>query len=112
MWSQTRDMPWRSPRMKPSSTDPRNSTGQPNSRTAQVFINFGDNVNLDGLGFAPFAEVVEGMDVVDQLYSGYGEGAPTGRGPSQALVQAEGNRYLESQFPELDFIVGTSIVGD
>lgn len=86
-------------------------TGQPNSRSAQVFINFGDNANLDELGFAPFAEVVEGMDVVDQLYSGYGEGAPSGRGPSQAQVQAEGNRYLESQFPELDYIVGTSIVG-
>ena len=87
-------------------------TGLPNSRTAQVFINFGDNVNLDGLGFAPFAEVVAGMEVVDQLYSGYGEGAPNGRGPSPAQVQAEGNRYLESQFPELDFIVGTSIIGD
>lgn len=50
------------------------------------------------------------MDLVDQIYSGYGEGAPYGRGPSQAEVQTEGNRYLESQFPDLDYIVGTSIV--
>lgn len=61
-------------------------TGQPNSRSAQVFINFGDNANLDELGFAPFAEVVEGMDVVDQIYSGYGEG----RSPLRPRVVAGG----------------------
>jgi len=79
-------------------------TGQPNSRTTQVFINYGDNSNLDAMGFAPFGEVVEGMDVVDQLYSGYGEGAPNGSGPSQADIQAQGNAYLESSFPDLDYI--------
>jgi cyclophilin family peptidyl-prolyl cis-trans isomerase len=86
-------------------------TGAPNSRTTQLFVNFGDNSNLDGMGFAPFAEVVDGMDVVDQLYSGYGEGAPNGQGPDQSRVQAEGNSYLQSDFPQLDYIRRATIVG-
>ena len=86
-------------------------TGQPNSRTTQVFINFGDNVNLDGMGFAPFGRVVEGMDVVDQLYSGYGEGAPGGAGPDQLQIQSAGNRYLEAEFPQLDYVERATIVG-
>ena len=85
-------------------------TGQPNSRTTQVFINYRDNSNLDAMGFAPFGEVVEGMDVVDQLHSGYGEGAPNGSGPSQAQIQAEGNEYLEREFPQLDYIEQATIV--
>jgi peptidyl-prolyl cis-trans isomerase A (cyclophilin A) len=86
-------------------------TGQPNSRTTQIFINFGDNVQLDGMGFAPFGQVVDGMDVVDALYSGYGEGAPNGAGPSQGQIQAEGNRYLEAEFPQLDHVIRATIVG-
>lgn len=85
-------------------------TNLPNSRTTQVFINFVDNVNLDEMGFAPFARVVEGIEVVDALYSGYGEGAPNGRGPSQQRIQSEGNDYLDAQFPELDHIVRATIV--
>lgn len=85
-------------------------TGQPNSRTTQVFINYRDNSNLDAMGFAPFGQVVEGMDVVDQLYAGYGEGAPSGSGPSQAEIQARGNDYLESEFPQLDYIERATIV--
>lgn len=84
-------------------------TGQPNSRTTQVFINYRDNSNLDEMGFAPIGEVVEGMEVVDQLYSGYGEGAPRGSGPDQAQIQARGNEYLNAEFPELDYIVHASI---
>ena len=56
------------------------ATAGPNTRTTQVFINFADNTNLDGMGFAPFGKVVSGMNVVDALYAGYGEGAPRGRG--------------------------------
>lgn len=78
-------------------------TNQPNSRTTQVFINFGDNTNLDGMGFAPFGEVVEGMEVVDALHSGYGES------PDQGQIQARGNEYLESEFPELDYVVQATI---
>lgn len=84
--------------------------GGPNTRTTQVFINFADNTRLDGAGFAPFGEVVEGMDVVDQLYSGYGEGAPSGAGPAQPRIQAEGNEYLDRDFPNMDRVVRASIV--
>jgi len=87
-------------------------TGQPNSRTTQLFINFMDNTNLDGMGFAPFGRVVEGMDVVDQLYSGYGEGAPRGNGPDQNRIQTEGSQYLASDFPELDSVVRATIEDD
>ncbi|HXM38281.1 MAG TPA: peptidylprolyl isomerase [Gemmatimonadales bacterium] len=80
------------------------ATAGPGTRTTQVFINFGNNDRLDAMGFAPFGEVVEGMDVVDQLYAGYGEGAPRGRGPDQGRMQAEGNAYLERQFPKLDSV--------
>jgi len=79
------------------------------SRTSQVFINLVDNVRLDKAGFAPFAEVVSGMEVVDQLYSGYGEGAPRGAGPNQELIQTQGNAYLEKDFPRLDFIKKASM---
>lgn len=83
---------------------------QPNSRTTQLFINFGNNVRLDESGFAPIGEVTSGMDVVAALYSGYGEGAPRGRGPRQDLIQAEGNAYLERDFPELDQVRRATIV--
>jgi peptidyl-prolyl cis-trans isomerase A (cyclophilin A) len=82
----------------------------PDSRTTQLFINFKDNVNLDGQGFAPFGTVVEGLSVVDSLYSGYGEGAPSGLGPEQGRAQAEGNAYLRASFPKLDFIKTARLV--
>ncbi len=82
----------------------------PNTRTTQLFINFKDNANLDGMGFAPFGEVVQGMEVVDSLYKGYGESAPAGRGPLQGRIQNEGNTYLKKDFPELDYIKGASLV--
>lgn len=74
------------------------------SRTTQIFINLVDNARLDPMGFAPFAEVVSGMDVVDKLHKGYGEGAPGGSGPSQGRIQTEGNVYLERDFPLLDAV--------
>ena len=76
----------------------------PDTRTTQLFVNFVDNKRLDGMGFSPFGKVVEGMETVDALHSGYGEGAPRGRGPSQDRIQKEGNAYLEAGFPELDWI--------
>ncbi len=84
-------------------------TGQPDSRTTQLFINLADNTNLDGMGFAPFGRVVEGMDVVNQLYSGYGDGAPGGNGPDQNRIQEEGSQYLTSDFPELDSVLRAMI---
>jgi peptidyl-prolyl cis-trans isomerase A (cyclophilin A) len=80
------------------------ATAGPDTRTTQVFINFGNNTGLDDQGFSPFGQVISGMNVVDQLYSEYGEGAPSGQGPDQGLVQKQGNAYLAKGFPKLDFI--------
>jgi peptidyl-prolyl cis-trans isomerase A (cyclophilin A) len=85
------------------------ATSGPNSRTTQVFINFGNNAALDGQGFAPFGKVVSGMSVVDALYAGYGEGAPNGRGPDQNRLQMEGNAYLGKDFPRMDFVKKATI---
>src|ERR1700692_3207608 len=86
------------------------ATAGPNTRTTQVFINFADNAMLDNQGFAPFGQVVSGMEVVDGLYSGYGEGAPRGNGPDQSRVQGEGNAYLTTSFPKMDYIKTATIV--
>lgn len=87
------------------------ATAGPNTRTTQVFIDLGDNERLDADGFAPFGQVVEGMDVVDKLYSGYGEGAPQGNGPDQGRIESEGKAYLDQSFPKLDSIKSAVIVG-
>jgi peptidyl-prolyl cis-trans isomerase A (cyclophilin A) len=76
----------------------------PNTRTSQVFINFGDNSRLDQSGFAPFGRVVAGMNVVEAINAEYGEGAPNGRGPNQSRIQSEGNTYLSKDFPRMDYI--------
>lgn len=82
------------------------ATAGKNTRTTQIFINTRNQGNnfLDGQGFSPFGEVISGMDVVDKLFSGYGEGAPSGKGPNQGLIQAKGNEYLESSYPKLSYI--------
>jgi peptidyl-prolyl cis-trans isomerase A (cyclophilin A) len=72
----------------------------PNSRTTQIFINFKDNSPLDAQGFAAFGTVIEGMDVVDRLYSGYGDNS----GPDHGLISSEGKPYLDKNFPKLDSI--------
>jgi peptidyl-prolyl cis-trans isomerase A (cyclophilin A) len=82
----------------------------PGSRTTQLFINIGDNAGLDAMGFAPIAEVVEGMERVDKLYASYGEGAPRGGGPDQGRIQREGEAYLAREFPRLDAIQRTAVV--
>jgi peptidyl-prolyl cis-trans isomerase A (cyclophilin A) len=72
----------------------------PNSRYTMVFINYKDNSYLDADGFAPFGQVVTGMDVVDRLYSGYGRTNV----PDQRRIVREGNAYLQQEYPKLDFI--------
>jgi cyclophilin family peptidyl-prolyl cis-trans isomerase len=81
------------------------SKSEPDTRTVQVFINTDDNRNLDGQGFSPFGEVIEGMEVVGSLYSGYGE-SPTrgGEGVYPAMAIARGDEYLNEEFPLLDRI--------
>jgi len=74
------------------------------SRTTQIFISLGDNRFLDKQGFAPFAEVVEGMETIDLLYNGYGDGAPRGQGPDQNGIQKVGNEYLDKKFPLLSYV--------
>ena len=86
------------------------ATAGPGTRTTQVFINYGSNDRLDAMGFAPFGQVVEGMDVVERLYAAYGEGAPRGRGPDQGRLQAQGNAYLERDFGKLDYVRRATIV--
>jgi peptidyl-prolyl cis-trans isomerase A (cyclophilin A) len=73
-------------------------TSAPNSRSTQLFINFGNNSRLDADHFAPFGTVVSGMENVDQIYSGDREN------PDQGRIEAEGNGYLEKDFPRLDYI--------
>jgi peptidyl-prolyl cis-trans isomerase A (cyclophilin A) len=84
--------------------------GTPNSRTTQIFVNTVDNSRLDVMHFVPFGQVVEGMDVVDSLYKGYGEGAPMGAGPDQSKIQSQGNSYLDAKFPKLDAVKKAEIV--
>jgi peptidyl-prolyl cis-trans isomerase A (cyclophilin A) len=81
----------------------------PDTRTTQVFINYGNNAQLDKMGFAPFGQVIEGEDVVKKIFTGYGEGAPRGKGPEQGRIQAEGNAYLNKAFPKLDYIKKATI---
>ena len=84
--------------------------GGPNTRTTQMFINFGNNPQLDNMGFPPIGEVISGMENVNSIYTGYGEGAPQGRGPSQQFTQTKGNAYLRESFPKLDYIQKVSVV--
>lgn len=82
----------------------------PNTRATEIFINLKDNAMLDEERFLPFAKVVEGMDVVDRLYSGYGELRPTGRYIEPGRVEEGGNSYLVPRFPALDYITKTEIL--
>jgi peptidyl-prolyl cis-trans isomerase A (cyclophilin A) len=84
--------------------------GGPNTRSTQLFINKRDNARLDEMGFAPVGRVIEGMQAVDSLYEGYGEGPPGGMGPDQGQIMGQGNRYLRSFFPRLDSIISTRVM--
>jgi peptidyl-prolyl cis-trans isomerase A (cyclophilin A) len=78
----------------------------PNTRTTQVFINLGDNVRLDSMGFAPFGEVTSGMVAISQFYADYAD-QPTGH---QDQITSQGRSYLDKNFPKLDLITKAVIV--
>lgn len=82
------------------------ATSGRNSRTTQLFVNLADNQNLDRMGFAPFAKVIQGMDVVLQWNGEYGE-TP---GKAQERIQNEGNAFLDKEYPKLDSIKKATIV--
>ncbi|HZO56150.1 MAG TPA: peptidylprolyl isomerase [Bryobacteraceae bacterium] len=74
------------------------ATAGPNTRNSQIFINLGSNQSLDNQGFAPFGQVIEGMDVVQRFNASYGEM------PDQQAITMRGNAYLKEKFPNLDYI--------
>ena len=104
---------WRSANLKDEPVSKSNTRGfvtftresSPNSRYTMIFINFKDNSYLDADGFAPFGQVVSGMDVVDKLYSGYGRQNV----PDQRRILREGNAYLLAEYPKLDFVKTATI---
>ncbi len=80
------------------------ATAGPNTRTTQLFINYGNNANLDGMGFAAFGKVIEGMDSVKKINSSYGER------PRQDLVTSQGDEYISKFFPDITKIKKTSLL--
>ena len=83
---------------------------EPNTRATEIFINLADNPALDAQNFTPFAKVVSGMEVVDKLYSGYGEMRPEGKFIDPNRVENGANAYLEPHFPKMDYIKRTEIL--
>ncbi|MBI4801281.1 MAG: peptidylprolyl isomerase [Elusimicrobia bacterium] len=108
---------WRGANIKDDPVKESNAKGYisyamagPDTRTTQLFINYGNNARLDGSGFSPFGKVIKGMEIVESIYSGYGEGAPSGMGPDQGRVQMEGNAYLKKDFPDMDYIKSAELL--
>ncbi|MEQ8280551.1 MAG: peptidylprolyl isomerase [Deltaproteobacteria bacterium] len=85
------------------------ATSGRDARTTQFFINYRNNARLDAMGFSAFGKVQD-MDVARKLHAGYGEGAPSGRGPQQGRIHREGNVYLRGGFAQLDYIRTARVV--
>jgi peptidyl-prolyl cis-trans isomerase A (cyclophilin A) len=102
---------WAKTPMKDEPTKQSNKTGYvtfartsaPNSRGTQIFINYKDNSFLDKQGFAPFGQVIKGIDVVTKINAQYGEQ------PNQGAITAQGNAYLNKEFPKLDYVKSATI---
>lgn len=89
------------------------SNTAPGTRSTQVYINTGDNSarNDSEAAFAPFGEVVEGMEVVDRLYSGYGEHSGGGmRAGHQDAMFEGGNAYMDHEYPKLDRLIRATVL--
>lgn len=82
------------------------ATSGPDTRTTQIFVNLGNNTNLDSMGFAPFGKVIEGLHVVNNINSEYGED------PSQQLIKETGNVYLKREFPRLDYVKRATLLSE
>lgn len=102
---------WRSQRLQDDPVKETNAAGTltfatagPNTRTTQLFVNLVNNARLDGMGFAPFGKIIEGMDVVKAITAKYGEM------PQQPMIESQGNTYLKAQFPEMDYIKKATII--
>ena len=86
------------------------ATGGPNTRTTQLFVNLNDNRRLDRMGFSPIGRVISGMEIVEILYNGYGDGPPRGKGPDQDKIRTQGDAYLKQDFPLLDHVIRTKVI--
>jgi peptidyl-prolyl cis-trans isomerase A (cyclophilin A) len=82
----------------------------PNTRATEIFINLADNAVLDDQGFVPFGKVLQGMELVDRFYAGYGEMRPEGKWIDRARVEEETNEYLVQRFPKLDYITRAEVL--
>lgn len=76
----------------------------PATRATEIFVNLADNAVLDTQGFVPFGKIVEGVEVIDKIYSGYGEMRPEGKDLDPGRVEGETNEYLVQRFPKMDYI--------
>ena len=82
--------------------------GSPDTRSTQLFINYGNNAGLDAQGFAPICKVAEGMDVADSFNGEYGERLTE----MQGEIQSKGNAYLAASWPRLDYVKTATIVSE
>lgn len=105
------DLAWRNAEIPDDELEDSNRRGTvafanrgADTRTTQLFVNLADNPQLDAEGFTPLGEVVEGMEVVDALYSGYGES------PREHRILLEGNDYLRDEYENLDWIDDATIL--
>jgi homoserine O-acetyltransferase len=109
---------WRAKTIADDPVTQSNKTGyvafaftQPGTRSTQIYINLVDNTQQDAQGFAPFARVIEGMDAVRKLYTGYAETSGGGmRAGHQDKLFEQGNPYLDREFPRLDRLITVRIV--
>ena len=84
----------------------------PGTRSTEIFINLADNPALDEQQFVPFAKIVDGIDVIDKIYSGYGEMRPEGKDIDPGRVEGETNEYLVQRFPKMDYIITARFVDE
>ena len=82
--------------------------GSPDTRTTQLFVNLADNSQLDRMGFSPICEVTgDGMSTLDRVNGQYRE-EPSSQ---QSRIQRDGNAFLRSEFPALDYIASGVVLG-